>query len=538
MRILSINPDYSWQLDSEELGRILLHKSVKNKPVVVVSTAGAYRQGKSFLMNFFIRYMCRQGADDWLGHPDAPLEGFDWKHGSQRRTSGIVLWDKVFLATTSDGEEVAVLFMDTQGLFDCQSTMAECATIFALSVLTSSVQIYNILHNIQEDHLQHLEFFTQYGQLAQKESKGRPFQKLVFLVRDSNWGTYGAEPGRALVKERLESANNLRPENQLLRKSISANFAAIEGFLMPHPGSEVATQGSYDGRLSVADRKFKKCLQEFVPWILGPQHLVVKQINDKKISCQELYTYITAYVQAFKSGELPEPKNMLQATAEASHLTAKDKAVKRYMKVMSNVPHGDLNTLQQTHSDALAYAKADFNNIPKIGGDQMSKTYLDAMTHELQVYFDHIYKEAAAWQQEQVRLENKRREEQAEQEMALMELENQIEEKKRCEEQLMQQLEALAKENQSLETKISDADTKIKDTEKLLSEIKKERKQLKKQYRKLQISTAVNTVISSAGLVLGGVGLATGNPILKSSVVHLVTAALSAVTNLATDIAK
>jgi hypothetical protein len=47
--------------------------------------------------------------------------------------------------------------MDTQGAFDSESTVRDCATVFALSTMLSSVQIYNLLHNIQEDDLQHLQ---------------------------------------------------------------------------------------------------------------------------------------------------------------------------------------------------------------------------------------------------------------------------------------------------------------------------------------------------------------------------------------------
>jgi hypothetical protein len=53
--------------------------------------------------------------------------------------------------------QVAVILMDTQGAFDSESTVRDCATVFALSTMLSSVQIYNLLHNIQEDDLQHLQ---------------------------------------------------------------------------------------------------------------------------------------------------------------------------------------------------------------------------------------------------------------------------------------------------------------------------------------------------------------------------------------------
>ena len=53
--------------------------------------------------------------------------------------------------------QACILLMDTQGAFDSMSTVKECATVFALSVMLSSVQVYNITSNIQEDDLQHLE---------------------------------------------------------------------------------------------------------------------------------------------------------------------------------------------------------------------------------------------------------------------------------------------------------------------------------------------------------------------------------------------
>lgn len=52
---------------------------------------------------------------------------------------------------------MAVILLDTQGTFDSESTVRDCATVFALSTMVSSVQVYNISANIQEDDLQHLQ---------------------------------------------------------------------------------------------------------------------------------------------------------------------------------------------------------------------------------------------------------------------------------------------------------------------------------------------------------------------------------------------
>jgi hypothetical protein len=42
--------------------------------------SGDTRKGKSFLLNFLIRYLEAGGSEDWLDQdPEKPLEGFSWR---------------------------------------------------------------------------------------------------------------------------------------------------------------------------------------------------------------------------------------------------------------------------------------------------------------------------------------------------------------------------------------------------------------------------------------------------------------------------
>ncbi|KAH9380532.1 hypothetical protein HPB48_013249 [Haemaphysalis longicornis] len=86
-------------LDIGQLERILLDDNVKNLPVVVVSVAGAFRKGKSFLLNFFLQYMRNRTKDQWMEDCDAPLKGFPWRGGSEPETMGILMWDEVFVVS-------------------------------------------------------------------------------------------------------------------------------------------------------------------------------------------------------------------------------------------------------------------------------------------------------------------------------------------------------------------------------------------------------------------------------------------------------
>lgn len=186
-------------------------------------------------------------------------QGFSWRGGRERNTTGIWLWSEPFVRQLpGSGEEVAVLLMDTQGMFDSRLTQmltvrpasphaaflapvplsrasagVAQACIFGLSTLISSHQIYNVQNRIQEDNLQHLALFTEYGRIAhskQREAAGAAasaaadgsaaaFQHLEFLVRD--WQEFeGLEDGELLSKvgemdgylaEVLETESRVRP---------------------------------------------------------------------------------------------------------------------------------------------------------------------------------------------------------------------------------------------------------------------------------------------------------------------------------------
>lgn len=113
---------------------------------------------------FCLQYVHKKlDIDDWLGDENEALVGFSWRGGSERDTTGIWMWSELFLHDFENGEKVAIAILDTQGTFDSQSTVKECATVFALSTMLSSVLVFNVSQNIQEDDLQHLQLFTEYG---------------------------------------------------------------------------------------------------------------------------------------------------------------------------------------------------------------------------------------------------------------------------------------------------------------------------------------------------------------------------------------
>uniref|UniRef100_A0A669E7D1 Atlastin-1 n=1 Tax=Oreochromis niloticus TaxID=8128 RepID=A0A669E7D1_ORENI len=388
IQVLLVKDDHTFELDEAALSRILLSEEVRDREVVAISVAGAFRKGKSFLMDFMLRYMYNHASENWLGNPEEPLTGFSWRGGSERETTGIQIWSEVFLVDKPDGRKVAVLLMDTQGTFDSQSTLRDSATVFALSTMISSMQVYNISQNVQEDDLQHLQYCT-------KVLSYPPPFSMIFLVRDWSFPyefPYGQEGGMKFLEKRLKISENQHEELQNVRKHIHSCFTNISCFLMPHPGLKVATNPLFDGRIKEIDGEFINNLKVLVPWLLSPRNIDVKEINGSKITCRGLLEYFKAYIKIYQGEELPHPKSMLQATAEANNLAAVAAAKDLYNKKMEEVCGGDRpflapSELQARHSAIREEALQVFKGVKKMGGEEFSRRYLQQLEGEIDEVF-------------------------------------------------------------------------------------------------------------------------------------------------------
>ncbi|KAF1384864.1 hypothetical protein PFLUV_G00124610 [Perca fluviatilis] len=396
--------EHSFALDTEALARVLLAPEVRDKHVVVLSVAGAFRKGKSFLLDFMLRYMYRKDDENWLGEDDEPLTGFSWRGGSEPETTGIQLWSEVFLIKKSDGTKVAVVLMDTQGAFDNQSTVKDCATIFALSTMTSSIQIYNLSQNIQEDDLQQLQLFTEYGRLAMDEIFLKPFQSLMFLIRDWSFPyeyDYGFKGGNEFLDKRLQVNESQHEELQTVRDHIHSCFTSISCFLLPHPGLKVATSPVFKGQLNVVAPEFKEELKSLIPKLLHPNRLAEKEINGNKVTCRGLLEFFKAYIKIYQGEDLPQPKTMLMATAEANNLAAVATAKDQYHKNMEKVCGGDLpyvapDSLEEKHHFYSREALHNFSSTKKMGGQEFCHRYQAQLEKELEEMWHSLSKHNAS----------------------------------------------------------------------------------------------------------------------------------------------
>ncbi|XP_042221469.1 atlastin-like isoform X1 [Homarus americanus] len=358
----------SFELDEDALEEVLLNPKIADKHVCVLAVAGAFRKGKSFLLDFLLRYMSSQlltQSQEWLGDVDQPLKGFKWRQGSKRETTGVLIWSEPFVIKKRSGEEIAVILMDTQGTFDIQSSMKDSTTVFALTTMVSSVLVYNLMNNVQEDDLMNLQLFTSYGMLAQEDcDSAHPFQRLHFLVRD--WGfpyevPYGHQGGQTLLDDILQVTEKQHPAHQEVRRDLRKCFRDINCYLMPHPGFKVIQKADFDGRLSDIEEEFVNHLKVLVPRLLAPENLVKKEIGGQPIKSRDLLKFFTLFMEVFKDNDLPEPTTLVEFAARASSQAALEAGKEYYAETMEALVGGDrpfLKTVQMEAEHKRAKEKA------------------------------------------------------------------------------------------------------------------------------------------------------------------------------------
>lgn len=306
------------------------------------------------------------------------------------------MWPELFKYDAPDGRKLAIGLMDTQGIFDNKSTTKENSTIFALSAMLSSVIIFNIMQNIQEDDLQYLQLFVDYGSLALKsKSKGKPFQRLSFLVRDWQFPRelkYGPAGGDTLLKNKLNDIN--RDELKSVRDSIKSCFEMIDCFLMAPPGEIMNEKENFDGRLADLSPKFKECLKELVPFYFAPQQLSPKVIDRQVVTCSDVPHYIRSYIKVFNSEDTPTPLNLLEVNIEVSNNKVVAEAMQKYKEDMQTLvddkPFLENSYMIKCHEDIKRKVVDYFNSKPKMGGVRIKEKFLNDLNAKLEMSFKEL----------------------------------------------------------------------------------------------------------------------------------------------------
>lgn len=120
--------------------------------ISVISVAGMYRTGKSYLLNRVI-----------LGRSN----GFGVGPTVNPCTKGLWIWGRPLAGFTADGEPINVLVVDSEGIGALDEDTNHDVKIFTLAVLLSSYFIYNSMGSIDESALSSLNLVVNLAQHIQ-----------------------------------------------------------------------------------------------------------------------------------------------------------------------------------------------------------------------------------------------------------------------------------------------------------------------------------------------------------------------------------
>ncbi|CAM9179942.1 unnamed protein product [Ectocarpus sp. 4 AP-2014] len=262
-------------------------------PVGIVSVVGAFRSGKSFLLSWFVRTFeaieKKEAFSNFIGTGtlcgNGRNNGFSWRGGEKPHTQGMMVWSKPFIREMKDGKggrtKMAVLLVDTQGMFDHEMDQTLEACLFGLSTTLSSCQIFNVNRHVQADNLDSLAVYLERATATNNSGDGQEgdaqFPRLEVLIRDwQNWKHWDdpirkdPETLHAKFRDYLDG---------ILAKKTTSNMKIAECFRvgigcfgLPHPGGPV-TSLEFDGKISNIDPGFRKLLHYYIKTVILDQVL-------------------------------------------------------------------------------------------------------------------------------------------------------------------------------------------------------------------------------------------------------------------------
>jgi Guanylate-binding protein, N-terminal domain len=365
-----------------------------------------------------------------MGDENQPLTGFNWKSGSERDTSGIVIWPDVFLHTTETGEDLAIILMDSQGLFSSSSTPAEDSKIFGIQTLVSSIQLFNVNGVIQEDQLQYLQVsskdfvvpragseafisklvteFAKYatnGSDAGPREPGKPYQSLIFLVRDWTHIDYefGKSGGDAYINEILDVNESQRADLQSVRVHIRKSFEEISCFLLPSPGKVVsrgqnAKRVPYNGRWADMDEDFQSEMKAAIEDILDPKHLKVKKINGKDLVGSDFKTYLEGLFKAVFNNEATQITSLYDITVNENLKLLNKQLITDYeeklVEMISSDPENVLSSIKTADPVLRESALQKFDNEKKLGSADTNEIFRGELIKSLKESYEKLEKVA------------------------------------------------------------------------------------------------------------------------------------------------
>ena len=296
-------------------------------PLGVISVAGMYRTGKSYLLN---RMLLNRSGGFSVGPSINPC------------TKGLWMWSKTIPAHTPQGKPLNVLIIDTEGIGATDEDHNHDNKIMTLAILLSSYFLFNSMGTIDESSIQSLSFIVNITKNIQQKNGNKDFAKylpaFMWVIRDFSLQLKNRDGNPITSKEYLEYSLELQNgtsefivnKNQI-RKLVKEYFPNRDCVTLVRPLLE-------EGNLQKLERTpASKLRKEFIEQVNYLRKTVLNSINPKKLNGQELngemfIDLIKSYVKMINEGAVPIIQTAWTYMRQNQALLAKKNALENYKK--------------------------------------------------------------------------------------------------------------------------------------------------------------------------------------------------------------
>ena len=300
-------------VDVDAVDKVLGNSQYKDCYAAIYTIAGPTRSGKSFLFSLLWKFLKsskeEKTSEIWSYNNEKVKKLFQWRKGPKPCTDGIYILKEPIIIPFEKGK-IALFLMDTQGIFDHNTSERNQTFLGTFSFLLSSFMFFNVDKGIKTPHLDSIYKFatnlrgSDGSFMMQKDS-------LLFIVRDwMNVETddddddsdddeqsfpYGLEGGKAYFKALIrDDSPSKAKEQKMMGEYLDHAFGKdIPCCLLPHPGDAVGRKSCSVANLS---GDFRRESFKFFQEMTSRNRIKIKKIQNTLCQCKELSEAIKDYV--------------------------------------------------------------------------------------------------------------------------------------------------------------------------------------------------------------------------------------------------
>ena len=342
--------------------------------LAVICIAGIYRSGKSYLLN---RLLGRQ-------------DGFEIGPNISSCTKGLWIWGDTIKLKNKNTE---VLVIDTEGLASAFEDRNESIDmiIFCLSLLLSSLFIYNSMKNIDESAIENLALVLNFAKKIQSKFNeindyANNFPSFLWVLRDFALELIDNQGNEVTTKQYLENA--LKEENINMISNSSYNKGIIEEinkkndirktlklFFRERDCYTLVRPVHEEKKLKIIDQlpveelrpEFLKQMNTLVKKIF--ENIRPKSVNGGYMNGPMFLNLIKMYINSLNSDNLPDINTSWKIVIDSQLKAAYNTGLDYYMNEMNNLDYKNYYTSEKLYKKhyelrerAMSYIM-DFSNM-------------------------------------------------------------------------------------------------------------------------------------------------------------------------------